>query len=111
MRVNPYLDFDGNDREAFEFYKSVFGREFDSVNTFGEMPEDENFNMPEEEKKLMMHIFLPIGDSQYLMASDVSKAMGYKLIVGNNNYISVHPDSVEEGGRLFNELSVGGTEG
>ncbi|RJR14874.1 VOC family protein [Candidatus Microgenomates bacterium] len=109
MKLNPYLNFDGNAREAFEFYKQVFGGEFGMVQTFAEMPTDENFKLSEEEKNLIMHISLPIGDGQVLMASDISKAQGMKLLVGNNNYISLTPDSMEEGKRLFQELSKNGT--
>ncbi len=36
--VNIYLNFNGNCREAFDFYKSVFGSDFSIVNRFGEMP-------------------------------------------------------------------------
>lgn len=108
MKVNPYLNFDGNAREAFEFYKSIFGGEFDSVQTFGEMPQQEGQQMSDEEKDLILYISLPIGDGQSLMASDISKASGMKLIVGNNNKVSLHPDSNEEGERLFKRLSEGG---
>ena len=38
LSLNTYLTFDGNCREAFEFYRSVFGSEFDSIGTFGEAP-------------------------------------------------------------------------
>ena len=38
LSLNTYLTFDGNCREAFEFYRSVFGGEFDSIGTFGEAP-------------------------------------------------------------------------
>jgi PhnB protein len=91
-----------------EFYRSVFGGEFDSVQTFGEMPQDENFTVPDEEQNRLMHISLPLQGGQHLMASDTSPSMGHKLIVGNNNYISLHPDSVEEAERLFDGLSEGG---
>ena len=54
-----------------------------------------------------MHIALPIGND-LLMASDIVPSMGHKLTVGNNNYISIFPESREEADRLFNGLSVGG---
>ena len=38
LSLDTYLTFDGNCREAFEFYRSVFGGEFDSIGTFGEAP-------------------------------------------------------------------------
>jgi len=40
MSLNPYLTFDGNCREAFEFYRSVFGGDFAAFQTFGDGPPD-----------------------------------------------------------------------
>jgi PhnB protein len=42
MIINTYLTFNGNCREAFEFYRSVFGGEFSVISTFADMPEDSN---------------------------------------------------------------------
>ena len=106
-QFNPYLNFDGNTREAMEFYKSVFGGEFPSVTRFMDMPMP-GVNLPKEEAEKIMHIGLPLGGGQMLMASDVIPSMGQKLIVGNNVYISIHPDSKAEADRLFTALSKGG---
>jgi PhnB protein len=105
MKLNPYLNFDGNAEEAFKFYQSVFGGEL-FIQKMGEAPGTEN--LPENEKNLAMHVSIPIGDGQFLMASDCLKSAGHELNVGNNNYISVTPDSREEADRIFNGLSVGG---
>ncbi|HWV75404.1 MAG TPA: VOC family protein [Pseudosphingobacterium sp.] len=105
MKLNPYLNFDGNAEEAFKFYQSVFGGEL-FIQKMSEAPGTEN--LPENEKNLAMHVAIPIGDGQFLMASDCLKSAGHKLNVGNNNYISVTPDSREEADRIFNGLSVGG---
>jgi PhnB protein len=43
--VNVYLTFNGNCREAFEFYKSVFGGELPYVGTFGEMPPQASYKL------------------------------------------------------------------
>lgn len=106
MKLNPYLNFDGNAEEAFRFYQSVFGGEL-FVQRMGEAPGSEN--IPENEKNRAMHVSIPIGDEQFLMASDCLPSAGHVLHVGNNNYISVAPDSREEAKRLFNGLSAGGT--
>lgn len=105
MKLNPYLNFDGNAEEAFKFYQSVFGGEL-FIQKMGEAPGTEN--LPENEKNLAMHVSIPIGDGQFLMASDCLKSAGHELNVGNNNYISVTPDSREEADRIFNGLSVDG---
>lgn len=55
-----------------------------------------------------MHVALPIGVDEVLMASDAPPSLGQQLVVGNNAYISVHPETSEEADRLFNGLSKGG---
>lgn len=106
-KMNPYLNFDGTTEEAFNFYKLVFRSEFQGdINRIGDAPGCEN--LPEDEKKRVLHVSLPIPGGDTLMGSDTVPSMGHKLVVGNNNYISLHPESREEADRLFNELSPGG---
>ena len=105
-KLNTYLNFAGNTEEAFTFYKSVFGGEFSAVVRFKDMPMQE-VNIPKEDENKIMHIGLPIGDS-VLMATDALESMGQKLAVGNNVYISIHPESKAEADRIFNALSAGG---
>ncbi|MGK6352421.1 VOC family protein [Parapedobacter sp. DT-150] len=105
MKLNPYLNFDGNAEEAFRFYHGIFGGEF-FIQRMGETPGSEN--LPDDEKGRAMHVSVSIGDGQHLMASDCLPSAGHVLHVGNNNYISITPDSREEADRLFNELSAGG---
>lgn len=104
MKLDPYLNFDGTAEEAFYFYRSVFGGEL-TILKVGEVPEIE---APEEEKELVMHVSLPIGESNVLMGSDISPSQGHALTQGNGNYISLTLDSREEADRVFNELSAGG---
>ncbi|MGB6083684.1 MAG: VOC family protein [Moheibacter sp.] len=105
MILNPYLNFAGNAEEAFRFYQSVFGGEL-FIQKMSDAPGTENLS--EHERDYAMHIALPIGDGQFLMASDCLDSMGHKLIPGNNNYISITPDSREEANRIFNGLSADG---
>ncbi len=103
--LNPYLHFDGSCEEAFEFYKSVFGGEFQTVMRFKEAPPEVGF--PESEGEKIMHISLPIGPETVLMGSDVPAAMG-STTTGNNVSISIDTDSHDEATHLFNGLSAGG---
>ena len=107
IKINPYLNFNGDTEAAFNFYKSVFGGEFTALQRFKEMPSSEQ-PMPESEGELIMHVALPIGEGAVLMGSDISESMGQKLIIGNNNYISMHLEDRKEAERLYNELSAGG---
>ena len=104
--LNTYINFKGNCREAFEFYRSVFDGEFAIMQTFGDGPDD--MGILEEEKNNVMHVSFPIGDS-VLMGSDVPSGFGMTHIQGSNFSISVGPDSREEADRLFGRLSEGGS--
>lgn len=104
--INPYLNFNGNTEEAFNFYKSVFGGEFLAVMRFKDYAECAE--IPEADKEGIMHIALPIGNGNVLMATDALESMGQKLTVGNNIHIALAPESKEEAERLFNGLSAGG---
>ena len=103
--INPILTFDGNTEEAFNFYKSVFGGEFQSLMRWKESPACDKISAGEGEK--VMHISLPIGNN-VLMAGDGLKSMGQTVTPGNNFNIAIGPDSKEDADRIFNELAAGG---
>ena len=105
-KLNPYLNFSGTCEEAFLFYQTVFGGEFmGGIFRMGDAPGTENLTT--EQKNKVMHIALPIGND-LLMGSDSIQGMGPALVMGNNNLISIFPDSREEADRLFNGLAAGG---
>ena len=107
--VNPYLNFNGNTEEAFNFYKSVFGGEFAMVMRFKDTQEANK--LPANEQEKIMHIALPLKNGSVLMATDAIESMGQKLEAGNNFHICISTESKEEGDKLFNALSVGGKVG
>lgn len=106
--VNVYLTFNGNCKEAFDFYKSVFGGEYTFAGTFGEMPPQEGMEMPESEKNKIMHICLPISGETMLMGSDTGGEWASGFILGNNISVSINTGSRAEADKLFNGLSAGG---
>jgi PhnB protein len=71
--TNTNLNFNGNCEDAFNFYKTIFGGEFNYIRHFGEMPVSAEFKVPEADKDKVMHVSLPIGKS-ILMGSDVGGA-------------------------------------
>lgn len=103
--INPYLNFNGNTEEAFNFYRSVFGGEFAGIQRFKDTPEADK--LPEEDRDKIMHIALPIGKNM-IMATDALESMGQNVQQGNNFYITVSVDSEQEAKDLFNKLSNGG---
>jgi len=105
-QVNPYLTFNGNCEEAFNFYKSVFGGEFTHIGRFKDMPSETKLS--KEVENLIMHVSLPISSETILMASDANEAFGQTATFGTNISISINTDTEEEATKLFNELSAGG---
>lgn len=106
VKVNTYLNFNGNTEEAFNFYKSVFGGEFSYFVRFNEMPM-EGVQLSEEDRNKLMHVSLPVGEHFVLMGTDTLESLGQQLVQGNNLYLSIHPDSKDEADRIFNALSEG----
>lgn len=102
--INPYLNFNGNTEEAFNFYKAAFGGEFTAVMRYKDTEGCEK--MPEEEQNMLMHISLPIG-STILMGTDMPKSME-QVTFGTNSSLCVSVESREEADRIFKALSQGG---
>ena len=105
MSLNTYLTFNDNCRQVFEFYRSVFGGEFDPILTFREGPPD--MGVAEAEQDRIMHVSLPIGSS-VLMGSDSCSAFGPPPVVGANFSISFSAESRAEADDKFAKLSQGG---
>lgn len=108
-RVSTYLNFSKNTEEAFSFYKSVFGTEFEGeISRMGDVPPQEGQpELSEEDKNLVMHVMLPILGGHVLMGTDVPESMG-AVSFGNNIYVNLEPDTREETNQLFKALAGGG---
>jgi PhnB protein len=104
--INPYINFNGNAQEAFNFYKSVFGGEFAMVIHFKDMATPE-YPVAENEANKIMHIALPIGKN-VLLGNDVPKRMGRVNEKENRSKIFINAESREEANKLFTGLSAGG---
>jgi PhnB protein len=105
--INPYINFNGDAEEAFNFYKSAFGGEFTTVVRFKDISSAE-FPVPEHEANKIMRIELPIG-ANMLIANDVPEGMGRVNENENRSKIAVTTDNKEEADKIFNGLSAGGT--
>jgi PhnB protein len=105
--INPHINFNGNAEEAFTFYKSVFGGAFAKIIRFKDLSSPE-FPVAEKEENKIMHIALPIGKNNMLMANDVPESMGKTNENENRSKIVITAESKEEADQLFNGLSVGG---
>ena len=100
-RLNPYLSFNGNAREAMDFYRSVFGGQL-TVSTFGE------FGNPDPAvTDKVMHAQLETDAGYTLMASDIMPDMPFNP--GNTITVSLSGDDGDALRGYFQKLADGGT--
>ncbi len=100
-RLNPYISFAGNARDAMEFYKRVFGGTL-TMNTFGE------FGAPDDAyADKIMHGMLETASGFTLMGADTPPGMEYTP--GNNIAVSLSGDDADELRGYWEKLSDGGT--
>ncbi|WP_313119439.1 VOC family protein [Proteiniclasticum ruminis] len=104
MAVGIYLIFNGNCREAVEFYSEVFGTASDEIMTFGDHPSSD-YPLSEEEKKLIMHTSMRIS-GDLIMFSDAFP--GSPVTVGENVSIMVTSKDMEELKAQFHKIKEGG---
>jgi PhnB protein len=113
-RVSTYLNFARNTEEAFNFYKSVFGGEFngDRIARFRDIPPSPDMPpLSPADGHLVMHVELTILGGHVLMGTDAPESMGFHVKAGNNVFINLEPDTKQETDELFNKLSEGGKVG
>ena len=99
-RLNPYISFAGNARDAMEFYKGVFGGDL-ALNTFGESGAP---GTPEADK--IMHSRLETDSGFTLMGADTPPGMDHDP--GNNIAVSLSGDDGDELRGYWEQLSDGG---
>lgn len=100
MKIEPYLTFDGNCREAFEMYAKTLGGKIEGIFTYGDTPG----NQDQANKDRIMHARLTVGDA-VILGSDApppyfSQPQGFS--------VSVDVDSPAEAERIFKALGEGG---
>ena len=100
-KLNPYLSFKDNTREAMEFYRTVFGGKLE-LSTFKDYHASQD---PSEDNKVM-HAMLEADNGITFMASDTPNRMEYKA--GTNYSMSLSGDNEAELKGYFEKLSVGG---
>ncbi|CAM4405457.1 PhnB protein [Paenibacillus endophyticus] len=105
MSLEIYLNFNGNCREAATFYAEVFGSEVTHLATFGDMPPNPEYPLPDEAKSLIMHARVNIM-GKIVMFSDVFPGMPFT--VGNHIHLTIVSQDEQQTRSLFEKLSEGG---
>lgn len=104
-----YLMFNNNCSQALETYQSIFDAEVTELQRYGDMPPNPEFPIPDEQRKLILHARLKIGEME-LMCADASEQSS----PGNNMFITITTfdpsylqkvwDVLKEDGEIFMDL-------
>lgn len=105
MKLELFINFDGNCREAVEFYAKVFKTEAPEIMTYGEAPPDPNYTPSEADRDRICYAGIQAG-GMVLMFMDMPADA--PLTVGDNITPTISVDDKTEVTRLFNELKEGG---
>ncbi len=100
MKLNPYVNFPGNCKQALQFYEKHLGGKTLNSMTFDQMPEPKT--IPPGMEKNVLHAQIQIGDTT-LMVSD-----GPKVEPMRSAYLTLSVDSSEEAERIYKVLSEDG---
>jgi len=105
-KIHAYLNFNGNCKEAFDFYQQVFKTESVGTYRYGDMPADPNMPaLPDDAKDLIMHTAIKINDSTMIMGSDTYEAFSPKATFGTSTYIMLDAENAEEAKELHTALA------
>jgi PhnB protein len=99
-RLNPYLNFDGNARQAMEFYAAVFGGE-PAFMTFGQL------GIQGADADRIMHAALETDAGYLIMGSDITSDMDFQPAVGMT--VSISGDDADALRGYWAQLSAGGS--
>lgn len=105
MGVQPYIYFNGNCRDAVEFYAAVFETEAAEIMTFGDLPPSPEMGLPGESGHLVLHAKLNIMGTNVLFSDAFPDTT---FVEGNNVTLAVMSNNMDEIKRLFNSLKEGG---
>lgn len=107
MKIVTSLSFQGQCREAFEFYAKVLGGKVTAAHPYGEAPPDMPINDPKY-KDWLMHCWLEVGD-QALMGADMDVGWAPNIDKPKNGFdVTLHTENKAEAQRWFDQLSEGG---
>lgn len=105
LRLTPYLMMNGNASEAIEFYEKALNAKLLFKQTFGEMPENPDFPLPEEAKGLVSHAMIQVGETGMMFSDNFP---GTTVQAGDQVTICVTTDDAAQSTAIFEALQQDG---
>ncbi|WP_445491196.1 VOC family protein [Niallia sp. 03133] len=108
VRLIPYLVMNGNAKEAIQFYEKALNAQVLFSQSFGEMPANPEFPLPEDAKNLVSHATIKVGETE-LMFSDTFPGQPHQS--GNQVTICISTDDADKARQMFDALQQEGQVG
>jgi PhnB protein len=109
ISISPYLVYEGNCEEAFNFYNAVFFGESLYIGRYKDVPEDAKKFFPNAVDENVMHAALRIGDGTIIMGNDSPDTNKPSAAAFPRDfYLYINVADPKEAIRIFHELSIGG---
>ena len=105
MKLELFLNFDGNCRKAAEFYAKAFNTQVCNLMTYADAPPDPEHVMQAADMDRIMYAGLPLGDMVVML---MDMPAGSPFAVGNNINPTINVDDKDEVVRIFDALKKGG---
>lgn len=105
MPIVAYMIFNGNCREAVEYYADVFGTDRPEIMKYGDMPPEDGYELPDEAKDMVMHTAINVHGSE-VMFSDAMP--GSTVPFGKNINLTIVSDDLEKMTAGFDRLAQDG---
>ena len=105
MKLEMFINFNGNCREAVEFYAKTFKSTVNNLMTYGDAPSDPSHRMPEADKNRVMYAGIPFGGMTVMFMDYPS---GMDVVIGDNIQPTISTDDKDEITRIFDEFKEGG---
>ncbi len=105
MRMSPYLMMNGNAREAIQFYEKALDAKVLFSQTFGEMPENPEFPLPEEAKEQIAHAMMKVGETDFMFSDTFP---GQTSRSGDQVTICISVNDIEKSKQIFESLQQDG---
>ncbi|NOU66621.1 VOC family protein [Paenibacillus sp. LMG 31461] len=106
VRLTPYLVLPGTAGEAIAFYEKALDAQVLFKQTFGEMPASPDYPLADEQKGLIGHAMLQVGESQMMFSDSDS---GKPVQQGDQVTICITTKDASKSKQFFEGLKEGGT--
>jgi len=103
--IMPYLSFGGDCEEAFLWYKEIFGGEIQHISKYGDIPENPDAPMNDEQKSKVMHAQLMLTEAGGISGADAL----WPIEKGGAVAIHAHLSNEATARKVFSALSENGT--